>query len=105
MDFDKYQYEAGLTCLPTAQNMNYLIPGLAAEAGEVAGKYAKFIRDETHMIHFRNELFSELGDVLWFVAQLCEQNGFDMSAVAAANIRKLADRQQRNVLKGSGDER
>ena len=105
MDFDKYQYEASLTALPTAQRLEYLIPGLAAEAGEVAGDYAKFIRDETSVADLHFKLHKELGDVLWFVAQIAEHLNFDLSDIAEANIRKLQDRQKRGVLKGSGNER
>lgn len=105
MDFDKYQFETNETALSTAQKLEYLIPGLAAEAGEVAGKYAKFIRDETAYRILRDDLFKELGDVLWFVAQICENLDLDMSMVAEANLRKLQDRKNRNVLGGSGDER
>jgi NTP pyrophosphatase (non-canonical NTP hydrolase) len=105
MDFDKYQYEASLTALPTAQRLEYLIPGLVAEAGEVAGDYAKFIRDETSVADLRGKLVKELGDVLWFIAQIAEQIDVDMSSIASANIIKLQDRQKRGVLKGSGNDR
>jgi len=105
MDFDRYQYEASFTMLPSAANFQYLISGLAAEAGEVAGVYAKHIRDETKMSEMQDKLFKELGDVLWFVAMIAEVADFDMAAVAQANIAKLKDRQQRNKLKGSGDDR
>ncbi len=105
MDFDKYQYEATLTAKPSAMEFNYLIPGLAAEAGEVAGKYAKFVRDQTKYIDLQDDLTKELGDVLWFVALLCEYTGIDMAQVAKMNIKKLQDRQKRGVISGSGDDR
>jgi len=105
MDFDKYQYEATKTLLPSAANLEYLVTGLAAEAGEVAGVYAKYIRDETKYSDLRDNLCKEMGDVLWFLAILSEQLDIDLGAVAAINLQKLRDRQQRNKLKGSGDER
>lgn len=105
MDINQYQYEASLTALDTAECPEYLIPGLAAEAGEVAGKYAKYVRDDTRYNDLRDDLFKELGDVLWFVAMLCEQYDFDMADVAEANIKKLNSRKQRGTLKGSGDDR
>ncbi len=105
MDFDKYQYEATLTATLSAMEFNYLIPGLAAEAGEVAGKYAKFVRDQTKYNDLLDDLTKELGDVLWFVALLCECTGIDMAQVAKMNIKKLQDRQKRGVIGGSGDDR
>ena len=105
MDFDKYQFEATQTCLPTAYNLEYLIPGLAAEAGEVAGLYAKYVRDETYYTNLRDDMTKEMGDVLWFLAVLADRLDVDLSVIAQANIRKLQDRQKRGVLKGSGNER
>lgn len=105
MDFDRYQYEASFTMLPSAATFNYLISGLAAEAGEVAGLYAKHIRDETKMADFQIKLSKELGDVLWFVAMIAEQADFDLSKIAEENLEKLKSRQARGKLKGSGDDR
>lgn len=105
MDFDKYQYEASFTMLPSAANFQYLITGLAAEAGEVAGVYAKHIRDDTKMSDFQEKIGKELGDVLWFVAMIAEQADYDLAKIAEANLQKLKDRQARGKLKGSGDDR
>lgn len=105
IDFDKYQYEAVGTCMESAFNLDYLIPGLAAEAGEVAGKYAKYIRDEGTMADLHQDVSKELGDVLWFCAVLAEKIGVDLSAIAEANIKKLNSRKNRGVLSGSGDNR
>jgi NTP pyrophosphatase (non-canonical NTP hydrolase) len=105
MDFDKYQYEAFSYCMPSAANLEYLITGLAAEAGEVAGKYAKYIRDETSRKTLHEDLEKELGDVLWFVAILSEMMGSNLSEIAQMNIDKLESRAKRGVLKGSGDAR
>lgn len=105
MDFDKYQYEASLTALPRAGSLDYLIPGLAAEAGEVAGAYAKYIRDDIRFADAKENILKEVGDVLWFTAMICNQLDVDLMMVAKANIAKLQDRQKRGVLKGSGDDR
>jgi len=94
--FAKYPAEAAL---------DYLIHGLTSEAGEVAGKRKKFLRDHTEMNAFVGDLESELGDVLWYVAQLCEITGLSMETVMEANIAKLEDRLARNVVSGSGDKR
>jgi NTP pyrophosphatase (non-canonical NTP hydrolase) len=109
MKLNDYQKDARATCLLSANNLNYLVTGLSAEAGEVAGKYAKYIRDCSTDIHdytkLRGELIKELGDVLWFVAVMAENLDHSLEEVAQANIDKLYSRQQRGVLKGSGDER
>jgi NTP pyrophosphatase (non-canonical NTP hydrolase) len=98
----EYQDKAMETALPTALNPAYMIANLTAEAGEVAGKYAKWIRDG---VQDEEGMFQELGDVLWQVAGLATVMGWELDDVAYANLDKLASRKQRNALSGSGDER
>jgi len=105
MNLNDYQEAATDTCIPTAYNQIYLIAGLVAETGEVAGKYAKYIRDKTSWVEFINELEKELGDVLWFVAVLAEYHGISLDEIARVNINKLQSRKERGVLGGSGDNR
>lgn len=105
MDFDRYQYEAEQTMLPSANNLEYLVAGLAGEAGEVASAYAKFVRDNTRYSDLRNELVKEIGDVLWFVSSLATLLDVDLRTVAEANVEKLQSRAKRNKLKGSGNDR
>lgn len=104
MDMDIYQQQAWELALPSAQSMVYLIPGLAAEAGEVCGVYAKLHRDGMTK-DYHDKLFKELGDTLWFIAGICSQMDWDLRDVATKNIEKLKDRQKRGVLSGSGDTR
>jgi NTP pyrophosphatase (non-canonical NTP hydrolase) len=99
---NEYQDKAMETALPTALNPAYMIANLTAEAGEVAGKYAKWIRDG---VQDEEGMFQELGDVLWQVAGLATVMGWELDDVAYANLDKLASRKQRNALSGSGDER
>lgn len=91
------------------QNVDYVYPalGLAEEAGEVAGKFAKAVRDDGCNISSerREAIKKELGDVCWFVAELCTLMGFSMEEVMYHNIEKLTDRKARNAIKGSGDDR
>jgi NTP pyrophosphatase (non-canonical NTP hydrolase) len=47
----------------------------------------------------------ELGDVLWYVAQLASELGLELEDIARENLEKLSSRQRRGVLSGSGDER
>jgi len=108
MKLNDYQQDARTTCLDTAKNLPYLVCGLSAEAGEVAGKFAKYLRDGTSLKDFMSvekEMIKELGDVLWFIAVMAENLDHSLEEVAQQNIDKLYSRQQRGVLKGSGDER
>lgn len=105
MNLNVYQTLARERCLPTAFNHFYLTLGLASEAGEVAGKAAKYIREATEYTEFVQGLKKELGDVLWFVAVLAWYHGIELEAVAETNLAKLQDRAARGVIGGSGDER
>lgn len=81
--------------------------GLAGEAGEVAEHAKKAIRDDDGQIsdERRAAMAKELGDVLWYVAQLASELKLDLDEIAQANLDKLLSRQQRGVLSGSGDDR
>ena len=85
----------------------YPVEGLAEEAGEVAGKFAKALRDEHGIISNKRktEIIKELGDVMWFVAELCTLLDADLETVMQKNLDKLADRAKRGVIGGSGDNR
>ena len=93
----------------TSTTVAYAYPamGLAEEAGEVAGKFAKAIRDEACVIseERKEAIKKELGDVCWFVAELSTLMGFSLEDVMQSNITKLTSRKERNVLHGSGDNR
>jgi len=93
----------------TSATIAYAYPamGLAEEAGEVAGKFAKAIRDEAGVIseERKEAIKKELGDVCWFVAELSTLMGLSLEDVMQSNIAKLTSRKERNVLHGSGDNR
>jgi len=76
--------------------------GLAAEAGEVANKVKKIMRDGTFN---RETIADEVGDCLWYIAALCRDLNVDMTELAKNNLRKLHDRKARGVISGSGDKR
>ena len=109
MNFDDYQQEAVSTAIYPKQGDNIYYPalGLAGEAGEVCEKIKKIMRDHdgTMDVYKIEELSLELGDVLWYVANLCQELDIDMSYVATRNILKLQSRKMRGNLKGSGDNR
>lgn len=107
-DFETYTTAAKRTAIyPRDRALEYLALGLTSEAGEVAGKIKKLLRDEDSW--FTEEsyqaLLSELGDVLWYLAMLADELYTPLGEVAHGNINKLKDRQQRGTIGGSGDER
>lgn len=81
--------------------------GLVGEAGEVAEKYKKVIRDKKGIINDedRDLIVKELGDVLWYTAMLAKYLGVSFEEVAQANINKLSSRKERGTQRGSGDNR
>ncbi|MFM2414691.1 MAG: hypothetical protein RI911_384 [Candidatus Parcubacteria bacterium] len=110
MDFNEYQEKASQTAgYPTPGGMAFIYPalGLAGEAGEVAEKIKKIIRDEGGVVSEakRGEIKKELGDVLWYVSELARQFDLTLDDVAAGNIDKLASRKERGIINGSGDNR
>ena len=109
--FDEYQTLASRTAMYPGREDDTVAPypalGLAGEAGEVCEHIKKAIRDDGGIVseERRRKLRKEIGDVLWYVAALSSELGLQMSDVARANIEKLADRHERGVLSGEGDER
>lgn len=90
----------------TVEAVVYCALGLG-EVGEVQGKIKKIIRDDNGVIskEKREEIYKELGDVLWYTARLAAELGYPLSNVAEANLAKLSDRRERGVVGGSGDNR
>lgn len=110
MNINDYQREASTTAkYPLDKGLEYCVLGLTSEAGEVAGKLKKYIRDDDTSLPLSNkrhdELVSELGDVLWYVAMIATELNVSLNEVASNNISKLKDRQQRDVISGDGDNR
>jgi NTP pyrophosphatase (non-canonical NTP hydrolase) len=106
--FNEYQCATRQTAIyPPKQALEYLCLGLASEAGEIAGKMKKLIRDEKGYPNeeWDSALSAELGDVLWYIARLADEIGVPLSVLAEENIEKLLSRKQRGKLGGSGDNR
>jgi len=103
LDMDKYQQQAVTTAIYDKKHaIIYPALGLAAEAGEVANKVKKIMRDGKLD---REGIASEIGDCLWYIAALCRDLNIDMETVAYENLEKLHGRQKRGTLRGNGDKR
>ena len=102
MTFDEYQEFARSTAMyPEDVKVVYPTLGLCGEAGEVAEKVKKNIRDGKSL----DGVGLELGDVLWYISALADDLGVTLEEVAQANVDKLKSRMERNKIKGDGDNR
>jgi NTP pyrophosphatase (non-canonical NTP hydrolase) len=108
MDFSIYQSATANTAVYSQDvALVYTTLGLASEAGEVAGKVKKAIRDNAGVVddERRTQIIDELGDVLWYAARVADAINIDLNEVARLNLEKLASRKQRGVISGDGDKR
>ena len=111
MDFSEYEAAAAKTASWSGKQKDYLLAyltlGVTGEAGEVAEKIKKILRNDDGVVspEKRDELKKEIGDVLWYLAMLSRELGFPFEEAAKTNIEKLADRAARGVIKSSGDNR
>lgn len=109
MDFNEYQTKSRATAKYPAIGHAVIYPtlGLVNEAGEVAGKIKKVFRDKEGQINpeVREALKAELGDVLWYLAQVATELDLHLDEIAEHNIAKLLDRQARGKIQGDGDNR
>lgn len=127
MTLNEYQEKAMGTCMPSSENFSYMFLNLVGEVGEFASKVAKGIRKErmnigkyseneltlavnacvsqSETVLEEEELQKEAGDILWQLSGLCSVMGWNLEYIAQQNLDKLASRQQRNVIDGSGDNR
>lgn len=120
MEFNEYQKQAMTTDLGI-DNMNEVMTkktlnvpefldkvlGLVGESGEFADKVKKIMRDKRGEFNEedRSNILKELGDVLWYVAEVSSYFDMPLSELAQMNLDKLASRKKRGTLTGSGDER
>lgn len=109
MELNEYQQAALRTAAPKNKRneLFHLLLGLVGETGEIAEKAKKIVRDNDSDFSQWDveDLTKELGDTLWYVAVIADHFGIPLDDVAQLNIAKLADRQRREVLGGSGDDR
>jgi NTP pyrophosphatase (non-canonical NTP hydrolase) len=109
MTAELYQYQATQTAIfPKEKALEYLALGLTSEAGEVAGKVKKLIRDGEDVEGFELKkiaIASEVGDVLWYCALMAQEVGVPLNTIMKDNLEKLHSRMKRGKLSGSGDNR
>ena len=111
LTFDGYQLATSATAIYPADTeiaaLSYVTLGLVGEAGEIANKVKKILRDGAGEVTpaIRKTLASEVGDVLWYLTRLADELGYSIEEIAADNLSKLLDRLNRDVLQGSGDNR
>lgn len=108
MTLNDFQRTAlGTAIYPKDGEITYLSLALCGEAGEVAEKVKKVIRDNNQVFtpEHKKAIALEAGDVLWYLANLANALGYSLNEVAQMNIDKINSRQQRNLLHGSGDNR
>lgn len=104
MQMNDYQGMAITTAIyPEDEIITYPLLGLFGEVGEFANKYKKVLRDGKEFP--REDMVSELGDILWYLAVLCNDCEIPLDEIARNNLKKLEDRKLRGVLGGSGDNR
>lgn len=110
MNFDDYQKEAH-DFAQYGDNPMYPVLGICGEAGEIAEKTKKLIRDKGMTSwsgleqEDRKALAKEIGDCGWYLSELATCLGLSLSDVARGNLTKLSSRRDRGVLGGSGDNR
>lgn len=109
LSFAEYQIQAQATAFypPIGGGEIYPALGLSNEVGEVLGKIKKIYRDKGGRYDEADKegLTAELGDCLWYIAQLAGELGISLEVAAVGNLEKLASRQRRGALGGSGDDR
>ena len=109
MTAEFYEMKAGQTAIfPKDKALEYLALGLTSEAGEVAGKVKKLIRDGADMEGYELKkiaISSEIGDVLWYCAMMAKEVGVPLNEIMKENLKKLHSRKERGTLSGSGDDR
>ena len=121
MELNVYQKKAMETCMPTCENISYMLLNLVGEVGEFSSKIAKGIRKGEMIItenalcldskqftkesfeRLNESLMAECGDIFWELSGLCTIMGWDLEEVAEYNLKKLAERKKNGTIAGNGD--
>lgn len=111
LTFTGYQVKTSKTAIypdqGTEMGLVYCSLGLASEAGEFCGGVKKLLRDNKFILttEIRKQLIDEAGDIAWYLSQIANELGIKLETIAIRNLQKLADRKNRGVLGGSGNDR
>lgn len=108
MHGSEYQANAKKTArYPREHAIYYVAMGLAGEAGELINKIKKIIRDDNNQLtaERKEQIKQELGDLMWYIAMICEETGLSLDEVMEANNKKLLGRVERGTIGGDGDNR
>lgn len=108
MTFSEYQEQSQKTAIYPNKGNNLYYPALGlGEVGEIQNQIKKVYRDDDGILTEtrKEDIFKECGDVLWYLAALCNECGFTLEQVAKYNLEKLQKRQEKGTLQGSGDNR
>lgn len=106
-----YQDDASVTAIypdagqGSANALTYLFLKLNGEAGEVGEAYAKYLRGDYGLQEAKRRVRGEIGDVLWYIANICTELDVPLGAIARENYAKLISRKERGVITGSGSDR
>lgn len=122
LTLNDYQEKAMSTCMPTCNNISYMLLNLVAEVGELASKLAKNVRkgnvtiggkafpnvlhttlNDDELLNLDIELMKEAGDILWQLSGVCSVMGWNLEDVAQMNLDKLAARKAAGTIDGEGD--
>lgn len=113
LTFEQYQKETASTAVypevgtGSAKALTYVTLGAVGEAGEIANKVKKILRDSGGVVseEVAKDLLKEIGDLQWYVARLADELNGSLGDIAQGNLDKLSDRKARGVIQGSGDNR
>ena len=121
MELNVYQKQAMETCMPTCENISYMLLNLVGEVGEFSSKIDKGIRKgemtikesdlrldfrqftEESLERLNESLMAECGDIMWQLSGLCTVMGWNLEDVAEYNLKKLAERKKNGTIAGNGD--
>ena len=104
-EFQRFAVETDRSGLKGERRLQFLLLGLFGEVGSLLSELKKKQRDRNSYFAYERSAQEETGDVLWYLAQVATEAGFTLKDAAQANLDKLADRNARGVLQGSGDKR
>src|ERR1700686_5131663 len=106
LTFDEYDLRSQRRAIypNVGDNILYPVLGVCGEAGELAEKLKKCLRDKDGQVLGEDHrlIVKEVGDVLWYLAAVCRELGVSLEHAARMNLEKVDGRHGRGTLHGSG---